>query len=209
MKKLLLTALIAAMLVVPLGTVALADDESPAPSPLVNEEYIPGEAPAENSPQAMVPALHAVLLAMENQNLTSFTTENETLSWEMLYNLLSMYGQMDDRSDYDGELLVLPAETVMDYSAALFADPLAPETLPDELTDRMTYSADTDEYRLYCGSDSLSEVLITNTRVLDNRVAVSGKLMFLAEEIELASFTATLAVADNLFGYTLVGLDVI
>ena len=36
-----------------------------------------------------------------------------------------------------------------------------------------------------------------------------GKLMYLAENLELASFTATLEVSDNLFGYTLTGLDVI
>ena len=38
---------------------------------------------------------------------------------------------------------------------------------------------------------------------------LSGKLMFLAENTELACFSATLAKADNLFGYTLIGLDVI
>ena len=209
MKKLLLTALIAAMLALPLGTVALADDETPVVSPVVNEAYIPGEAPAEDSVAFMAPALHAVLLAMENQDLTSFTTGDDDLSWEMLYNLLSMYGQLDDRSVYDGEILVLPSETVMDYGSALFSAPPAIETLPEALSDRMTYNAETDEYLLYCGSDALSEVVITNTRKLDGKLAVSGKLMFLAEEMELASFTATLAGADNLFGYTLVGLDVI
>lgn len=209
MKKLLLTALIAAMMALPLGTVAMADDESPIAPPQVNEAYIPGEAPAETSVQFMAPALHAVLLAMENQELTAFTTGDAALSWEMLYNLLSMYGQMDERSVYDGEVLVLPSETVLDYSAALFPAPLTAETLPESLRDRMDYNADTDEYRLYCGSDDLSEVVITNVCDLGDRIAVSGKLMFLAEETELASFTATLAVADNLFGYTLVGLDVI
>ena len=208
MKKLLLTALIAAMMALPLGTVALADDETPVAVPQVNEAYVPGEAPAETSVQFMVPALHAVLLAMENQD-AAFTTDNAALSWEMLYNLLSMYGQMDDRSVYDGEIMVLPSETVMDYSAALFPAPLTADTLPEALSDRITYNAESDEYRLYCGSDDLSEVVITNTRDLGGTMAVSGKLMFLAEEIELASFTASLAVADNLFGYTLVSLDVL
>jgi len=209
MKKLLLTALIAAMMALPLGTVALADDETPIEPPVVNEEYVPGEAPAETSVHFMAPTLHAVLLAMENRDLTSFTADDPSLSWEMLYNLLSMYGQMDDRSVYDGEMLVLPSETAMDYSAALFPAPLTSDTLPGELSDRITYNADTDEYLLYCGSDALSEVVITNTRDLGGMMAVSGKLMFLAEETELAAFTATLAVADNLFGYTLVSLDVI
>ena len=209
MKKLLLTALIAAMLVLPLGTVALADDETADFSPMVNTEYMPGNVPAETSAQAMVPAMHAVLLAMENRAVSSFSTDDEALSWEMLYNMLSMYGQMDDRSIYDGEELILPSETVMDYSSALFPTPLSSDAMPAELADRMTYDAAVDEYRLYCGSDALSEVVITNIRDLNGSVAVSGKLMFLAEETELASFTATLAVTDNLFGYTLIGLDVL
>ena len=209
MKKLLLTALIAAMMALPLGTVAMADDKPLSESPMVNEAYIPGEAPAQSDISFMAPALHAVLLAMENQDAASFTTEDPVMSWEMLYNLLSMYGQLDDRSNYDGDVLVLPAETVMDFSSALFSSPLSPDSLPAELTDRITYDADCDEYRLFCGSDDLAEVVITNTRDLGDALAVSGKLMFLAENTELACFSATLAKADNLFGYTLIGLDVI
>ena len=116
MKKLLLTALIAAMMALPLGTVAMADDKPLSESPVVNEAYIPGEAPAQSDIYFMAPALHAVLLAMENQDAVSFTTEDPVMSWEMLYNLLSMYGQLDDRANYDGDMLVLPAETVMDFS---------------------------------------------------------------------------------------------
>ncbi len=209
MKKLILTTLIAAMLALPLGTVALADDETPIASSQVNEEYIPGNAPAEMDICFMAPAMHAVLLAMENQGVDSFNADDESNSWEMLYNLLSMYGQLDERSVYDGEEMVLPSETVMDYSSALFPAPLSPETLTAELSDRITYDSQSDEYRLYCGSDSLSEVVITNTRALDDTVAVSGKLMFLAEDVELTSFTATLARADNMFGYRLTGLDLL
>ena len=209
MKKLLLTVLIAAMMVLPLGTVAMADDKPLTQSPEANESYTPGEAPAQSDVSFMIPALHAVLLAMENQDVSSFTTADTVMSWEMLYNLLSMYGQLDDRSDYDGDMLVLPSETVMDFSSALFSAPLSPDTLPEELTDRITYCADSDSYRLFCGSDDLAEVVITNTRDLGSAMAVSGKLMFLAENTELASFSATLAVSDNLFGYTLIAMDVI
>ena len=209
MKKLLLAALIAAMMVLPLGTAAMADDE-PLMDPIETiEPYISGEAPAQSSVEFMAPAMHAVLLAMENQDLSSFTTEDPAVSWEMLYNLLSMYGQMDDRAYSDGEVLILPAEAVMDFSCALFPAPLSPDSLPAELADRITYISDSDEYQLFCGNDDLAEVVITNIRDLDSCVAVSGKLMFLAENMELASFSATLAVTDNLFGYTLVGLDVI
>lgn len=210
MKKLLLTTLIASLLLLPLGTVALADDETPTPAETEMEyvEYISGQAPAQSSVEAMAPALHAVLLALENRDQSVFTTADSSLSWEMLYNLLSMYGQLDDRSAYEGEQLVLPSETVMDYSAALFAAPLAADTMPAELSDRMTYDPASDEYYLYCGSDGLSQVVITRTEDLPGAVSVSGKLMFLAEDMELASFTATLALADNLFGYTLTEMNV-
>lgn len=206
MKKLLLTALIASMLILPLGSVALADDtEAPC---VDNADYVPGSIPAQNYVDSMAPALHAVLLAMENQGVTAYTTDNDALSWEMLYNLVSMYGQMDDRSAYEGELLILPAETVMDYSAALFSAPLDAAGLPGELTDRMTYDPNQDEYRLCCGSDSLSEVRITSAEDLGTAVAVTGSLVYLPEELELARFTATLNVTDNLFGYSIAELNV-
>ena len=208
MKKLLLTALIAAKMALPLGTVAMADDKPLSESPMVNEAYIPGEAPAQSDISFMAPALHAVLLAMDNQGVTSFTANDETLSWEMLYNMLSMYGQMDDRAYYDGEMLVLPSETVMDYSAALFELPPAAETLPAELADRMTYDAMLDEYRLYCGSDDLSQVVIDATANSVGSVELSGRLVYLAADETLCSFTASLTVCDNLFGYTLTELNV-
>lgn len=209
MKKLLLMVLTAALLLMPLGTVAMADDEMPEFSPLVNEAYTPGEAPAATDVQSMIPAMHAVLLAMGSQGATSFCAEDPEMAWVMLYNLLSMYGQMDDRSVYDGEVMILPSETVMDYSAALFPAPLSPDQLPDSLSDRITYHPEADEYHLYCGNDDLSEIVLTNVRDLGSSIAVSGKLMYVAEDQELASFTTSLNVADNLFGYSMAGLDVL
>lgn len=207
MKKLLLTTLLAALLILPLGTIALADNETAAVPPQ-SVEYIPGSVPAQTDLSSMLPAMHAVLLAMDNQGVTSFTANDETLSWEMLYNMLSMYGQMDDRAYYDGEMLVLPSETVMDYSAALFELPPAAETLPAELADRMTYDAMLDEYRLYCGSDDLSQVVIDATANSVGSVELSGRLVYLAADETLCSFTASLTVCDNLFGYTLTELNV-
>ena len=122
--------------------------------------------------------------------------------------MLSMYGQMDDRAYYDGEMLILPSETVMDYSAALFELPPAAETLPAELADRMTYDAMLDEYRLYCGSDDLSQVVIDATANSVGSVELSGRLVYLAADETLCSFTASLTVCDNLFGYTLTELNV-
>ena len=208
MKKLLLTVLLASLLLLPLGTTALADDETVPNVDIQSVEYIPGSVPAETDLSSILPAMHAVLLAMDNQGVTSFAADDAVLSWEMLYNMLSMYGQMDDRAYYDGELLVLPSETVMDYSAALFALPPAVESLPGDLSDRMTYDAKLDEFRLYCGSDDLSQVVIDSTADLGSIVELSGRLVYLAEGETLCSFTAALTMCDNLFGYTLVEMNV-
>ena len=208
MKKRLLTLLIAAMMILPLGTVAMADDKPLSDSPAEYEAYLPGEAPALNDVTFMTPALHAVLLAMGHRNLQVFTTEDAAANWEMLYNLLSMYGQMDSRAFYEEDLLILPAETVMDYSAAILPAPLSPETLPEELSDRMIYDAECDEYRLYCGSDGLSQVVIDEAFEQNGAVSLSGRLVYLAEEETLCSFTAKLVMRDNMFGYALSRLEI-
>ena len=197
--------LLAVALLLPLGTTALAEDETAAESEAVYL-YVPGNAPAQTDVSSMLPALHGVLLAMDNQGMTSFTAEENILSWEMLYNLLSMYGQMDERASYDGELLILPAEAVMDFSAALFDIPLSPDTLPEDLYDRITYHADCDEYRLYCGSDDLAQVVIDECVETSDCASLSGRLVYLAEDETLLSFAADLTVQDNMFGYALTEL---
>ena len=174
MKKLLLTALLAAALLLPLGTIALADDETSTPEAEAVYLYVPGNAPAQTDISAMIPALHGVVLAMDNQGSASFSGDRDTLAWEMMYNLLSMYGQMDDRAWFDGDVLLLPGEAVTDYSSAVLPAPLSPDTLPEILADRITYDAQDDVYRLYCGSDDLSEVVLTNVRDLGSALAVSG-----------------------------------
>ena len=208
MKKLLLTALLAFSLLLPLGTTALADDATTIPEPEAVPTYISGTAPAQTDVSSMIPALHGVLLAMENHGSASFATDENLLSWEMLYNLLSMYGQMDSRAFYEEDLLILPAETVMDYSAAILPAPLSPETLPEELSDRMIYDAECDEYRLYCGSDGLSQVVIDEAFEQNGAVSLSGRLVYLAEEETLCSFTAKLVMRDNMFGYALSRLEI-
>ena len=209
MKKLLLTTVIASLFILPFGPVALADDVSATEPSVEYVEYIPGAAPAlSSSVDAMTPALHAVLLAMENQQAESFTTDDPDLAWEMLYNLLSMYGQLDERSSYEEDVLILPSETVYDYSAALFTEMPDPSQLPEALTDRMTYDPLTDEFRLICGSDGLSEVVISTTVPSGSDLLVAGSLVYLAEDTQLAAFTATLSASDNLFGCTVTDLSV-
>ena len=52
MKKIMLTTLIASMLLLPLGSTALADYEE-APAPAVSQDYLPGDMPAGTSPAAV------------------------------------------------------------------------------------------------------------------------------------------------------------
>ena len=207
MKKLLLTALLAVALLLPLGTTALAEDDTTAESEAVYL-YVPGNAPAQTDVASMLPALHGVLLAMDNQGMTSFTADDDLLSWEMLYNLLSMYGQMDSRAWFEEDVLVLPGEAVLDYSAAILPAPLSPADLPEELSDRMVYDPEFDEFRLYCGSDDLSQVVIDECVENPAGVSLSGRLVYLAEEETLLSFTAELTLHDNMFGYALTELTV-
>ena len=204
MKKLLLTTMIASMLILPFGTVALADDQeaSSAPAPVV--EYVTGSVPAQNTfTQAIAPTVHAIVLAMNNQGVSQYSPAESSLTWEALYNLLSMYGQMDDRSEYLDGLLVVPSEVVSDFACALMGSPVSPDAIPESLLDRMRYDSDTDSYLLVCGNDSLSEVQFKDS----DEETVYGSLVYLVDNTPLSSFCVTVENADNLLGYQITALD--
>ena len=216
MKKRMLTAMLAAILVLSLGGVAQAQTpEAPSPkAPVVDSvsddtpladvpEFVPGEVPAEISiSEAMTPAVHGMMLAMFHYNTTHFDSANPVLTWEALYNMLSLYGQMDERSEYADDCLVIPAEVVADFSTVLTDDFAALGELPDELTDRMTYDSEADSYHVVCGSDDLAEVRVDSA----TPDTLSGALVYVAEDEVLSSFTADLHPADNLFGFAITGL---
>ena len=102
------------MLILPVSSVTPADAEGTL------EEFLPGNATAEMAPaESMVPALHGIVLAMLNHNTQSFDRNDPQLAWESLYNMLSLYGQLDSRSQMEDGLLLFPTETVQDYAAAL------------------------------------------------------------------------------------------
>lgn len=211
MNKLLTTALITALLVLPLGTVALADHEETPEMSSSSQEYIPGGVPAQvNAEQAMSPALHGVLLAMMNHNVDSFDSSNTALAWESLYNMLSLYGQLDNRSEYqNADTLLLLSETVRDYTAALDCsfDDLGP--LPQELSDRMTYDAASDSYQVVCGNNEQARFEIRSSRDNGGIVTLSGALVYLADGSDLAQFEATLQSRDSMFGYAITSLHLI
>ena len=142
MKKLLLTTLIASMLLLPFGTVAMAENQEASAAVVVettSPEHITGAVPAESTmAQAISPAVHAMILAMNNQNVCQYSADNTDVAWESLYNLLSMWGQLDDRVEYEDGYLVFPSETVSDFSCALLGYAVDPAQLPEFLFDRMT-----------------------------------------------------------------------
>ena len=215
MKKLLLTAMIAAILIVPFHGVAMAQNEETAspessasqlePSVSPEDGFVPGEVPAQtDAAQSMTPAIHAMIMAMFHYGLEGFNFSDAQLGWETLYNMLSLYGQMDERSDYLDEQLVLPVETAMDFSSAIFANFAQLGSLPAELSDRMVYDPEIDSYLVTCGSDSLAEVRLTSSRQTDGGALVlEGELVYVVDNSSLAGFQATLQPRDNMFGYTI------
>lgn len=212
MKKLLLTTMIAALLALPMGSVALATaQETAAPeTELIQEaDFVPGGVPAETDAlESMTPAIHAVLLAMLNEDQTTFDA-GSSLSWEILYNMLSLYGQLDDRAEYRGEDLVIPVETVMDFAAALFPDFEALGPLSEDLADRMVYDSEIDSYLVTCGSDSLAEIRLTSAERTGSGLELTGALVYLVDSSDLAPFHATLQPRDNMFGYTIAALELL
>ena len=207
MKKLLLTMMIASMLILPFGTVALAENQEA--SAAITTETLPpgytnGTIPAETTmEQAISPAVHAMILAMNNHNVCQYSPDNTDVAWEALYNLLSMYGQLDSRSEYVDELLVFPSETVSDFSCALLGYPVDPTQMPEFLTDRMNYDAETDTYLLVCGNDDLCEVQFH----ADTGDEMYGSLVYQVDGTALSSFCVASDHADNLLGYQITQLE--
>lgn len=203
MKKLLMTLLLASALILPLGSVALAENaETSQPQGF---EFVPGTVPAQTSSwESMTPAIHAALLAMLNQDVQSFSPADNALAWESLYNMLSLYGQMDDRAEYRDDLLVLPSETVSDFAAALLGS-FPADPIPDDLADRLTYDADSDCYLVACGSDALCELKLD----ADEGGTTTGALVYLVDGTDLVFFHASLVPQDNMFGCSLTALELL
>lgn len=210
-KKGFISCLLAAALLFSLGGAALADHEEAAPSPGAGQEYAPGAVPAQtDAVQSMSPAVHGVLLAMLHFGADEFQVQDDALSWEALYNMLSLYGQLDERSEYqDSDHLLLLSETVQDYTAALDVsfDQLGP--LPASLGDRITYDAASDSYQVVCGNDSQTQFQILASRQTADGLVLEGTLISLADQDELARFEAALQPRDNMFGYAITGLTLI
>ena len=207
MKKMLMTLMLAVLFIIPLETVALAQPaEAPLPEAAV-ELFVHGDVPAQTDlADSMAPALHGVVLALVNHGEQSFSPDNAELAWESLYNMVSLYGQLDNRSDYREDDLLLPSETVSDYSSALFSAPLSGE-IPEGLSDRMIYDEESDCWLVACGEKGLSEISVTYTAANEDEIRVDGELVYLVDGSVLAQFEAVLIPQDNLLGCTLFSLE--
>jgi len=206
MKKTLNYILAAALLLLPVSLTGCGQAESPAaPAASVrNLSYDPGDAPAQTTTaDAAAPMLHGVLLAMLNQGAEKFDPADRTLAWESLYNMLSLYGQLDNRSEYEGEDLLLPAETVRDYAASSIPGFDTLGELPKELSDRMAYQSETGCYLVTCGEGSMARMELSDPAWENGVVRIDGALIFEADGSVIAGFRAGLTPSDNMLGFTL------
>ena len=207
LKRLMLTAMITSILLLPIGNTALAGQEE---APVQSMEFLPGDMPAGMSPaESMAPALHGVILAMMNHDAASFDTGSAELTWECLYNMLSLYGQLDSRCDEKNGELFLPEETVQDYAAALDADLEALGDLPAGLRDRMNYDNVSCCYLLVCGEDDQVQVRTDSLRTEGTALLLSGALVDEVEGETLVRFQAVLQPRDNMFGYAVSALSIL
>lgn len=206
-KKLAAAALIASMLVLPVNSVGPVPTEG-ASSPEQGQDYLPGDVPAEtDAAESMSPAFHALVLAMLNHDVTRFSFEDHTLTWEGLYNMLSLYGQLDSRSSSDNGELFLPEETVQDYASALKVDVDALPPLPAELRDRINYDNVSRCYVIFRGEDDQARIQVDDACRAGGVLILTGSLVYEVDGQVLTQFQATLQPQDNMFGYAVTSLS--
>lgn len=208
LKKLVTAALITSMLILPVNSVGATGHEE-ASLPSQSQDYIPGDLPAQTgAEESMSPVLHAILLAMLNHDVKDFGLSDSELAWEGLYNMLSLYGQLDSRCDEKNGELYLPEETVRDYAAALDADLEALGELSAGLRDRMNYDNVSRCYLLVCGEDDQVQVRTDSLRTEGTALVLSGALVDEVEGEDLVRFQAVLQSRDNMFGYAVSALSI-
>lgn len=208
LKKLLAAALITTMLILPVSSVTPVNNGAAS---YPEQGYRPGNVPAEtDAAESMSPALHALVLALLNHDADRFAFEDASLTWEVLYNMLSLYGQLDSRSVNERGELLLPEETVLDYAAALNCDLAAPSGLlgmpPANLRDRLNYDRASGCYTVVRGEDDLSQIRIDSFSPSGPGCTLTGSLVYQVNGRVLARFQADLTLRDNMFGYAVTGV---
>ena len=199
LKKLVTAALITSMLILPVNSAGPTGHEE-ASLPSQSQDYIPGDLPAQTgAEESMSPVLHAMLLAMLNHDVKSFDLSDSELGWEGLYNMLSLYGQMDTRSITEQGELFLPEETVLDYAAVLDLEELGDP--PAAIRDRLNYDNVSGSYVVVCGTDNLARIRVDGLTASGGGYVLTGALVYEVENEALVRFQATLRPRDNMFGF--------
>lgn len=204
LKRILTAALVTSMLILPVSSVGPVNSGE-APAAVQAQGYLPGDVPAETDVvESMSPALHALVLAMVNHDAAGFDFSDTALTWEGLYNMLSLYGQMDTRSITEQGELFLPEETVLDYAAVLDLEELGDP--PAAIRDRLNYDNVSGSYVVVCGSDNLAQLRVDELTPSGGGYTLSGCLVYEVENRTLVRFRAVLRPQDNMFGFVVSSL---
>ena len=145
---------------------------------------------------------------MLNRDVKRFDFSDASLAWEGLYNMLSLYGQLDSRSITEQGELLMPEETVLDYAAVLPFSPDGLGDIPAAVRDRLNYDNVSRSYVVVCGEDGLAQVRMDSLTLSGGSYVLTGALVYEVENEVLAQFQATLQVQDNMFGYAISSLTI-
>ena len=147
------------------------------------------------------------MLAMVNHDVKRFDFNDAALTWEGLYNMLSLYGQMDSRSITEQGELFLPEETVMDYAAVLDVDLDELGAPPASIRDRLNYDNVSRSYVVVCGEDNLAQIQVESLTASSDGYVLTGALVYEVENEVLVRFQAALQPQDNMFGFVVSALS--
>lgn len=206
MKKLLISLAVIVAMLCSMGGMAYAEDLLDQPE---GAEFMPGSVPAQISEvDSMVPPVNAMVMCMLEQGL-DYDETNPVFLWNSLYYMTGLCGEMDSRAEFTDEMMILPAETVEDYAAALFADYHGLPELPRDLEERVSYDPQQDCYHLARGDAGLSALVIEEVQTWENGgLEVTGTLVSLENGSVLCRFTADLQENNLMFGYAIADMSV-
>lgn len=214
MKKLIPVLLALCLLVAPMTASVSADDHSRSVTAAdidhtTNPDVVfpAGTVPADSEwTDAILLPVHALVLSMTEHEL-AYDAQSAPFVWNALYYALSLYGQMDDRAQLTDQALLLPSESVNDFSRALFAGLDELPALPPELDGFVSYDQASDVYSLSLGDFALTQTELGQPIAqADGIYTVDGTLSSLEDGALLCSFRVTLLENDTMFGFSV--LDV-
>lgn len=213
MKKIISILLAVLLLAAPMTVYGSAGNRTESAAPVMEETtnpegvFLAGSVPADSAlTDAIVLPLHALVLAMLEHELV-YDIRSAPFVWTALYYSLSLYGQTDDRAELTQNALVLPSESVHDFSRALFADLEQLPELPPELKDFIGYDQSRDLYSLALGDFALTELQMNELiRREDGLYSAEGVLASLEDNSPLCSFRVTLVENDTMFGFSVLDM---